>query len=86
MFGTVFLASKMMMNLKVNATLAVQVLQVKAIDGDRNINNEIEYEITSGPEHVFGVNKNTGTIYSKAIIDRESSYATYGTFILGKSQ
>ena len=58
---------------------------MKAIDGDRNINNEIEYEITSGPEHVFGVNKNTGTIYSKAIIDRESSYATYGAFILGKN-
>ena len=33
---------------------------------------------------MFGINKNTGTVYSKAIIDRESDFATYGTFILGK--
>ena len=32
---------------------------------------------------MFGINKNTGTVYSKAIIDRESDFATYGTFILG---
>ena len=34
---------------------------------------------------MFGINKNTGTVYSKAIIDRESDFATYGTFILGKN-
>ena len=53
------------------------------MDGDREINNDIEYEIISGPGQMFGINKNTGTVYSKAIIDRESDFATYGTFILG---
>mgnify|MGYP003330308429 FL=1 len=53
------------------------------MDGDREINNDIEYEIVSGPGQMFGINKNTGTVYSKAIIDRESDFATYGTFILG---
>ena len=64
----------------------LQVLQEKAVDGDRMINNAIEYEITSGPGQMFGINKNTGTVYSKAIIDRESDFATYGTFILGRMQ
>ena len=63
--------------------ITFQVLQVKAVDGDREINNDIEYEIVSGPGQMFGINKNTGTVYSKAIIDRESDFATYGTFILG---
>ena len=38
---------------------------MKAVDGDRSINNEIEYSITAGPDHIFGINKNTGTVYSK---------------------
>ena len=43
----------------------VQVLQVKAVDGDRSINNDIEYSITGGPDNIFGINKDTGTVYSK---------------------
>ena len=42
-----------------------QVLQVKAVDGDRSINSDIEYAITGGPQHIFGINKSTGTVYSK---------------------
>ena len=42
-----------------------QVLQVKAVDGDREINSDIEYSITGGPQHIFGINKSTGTLYSK---------------------
>ena len=45
--------------------VCVQVLQVKAVDGDRNINSDIEYSITGGPQHIFGINKSTGTLYSK---------------------
>ena len=55
---------------------------MKAVDGDRNINSDIEYRITGGPQHIFGINKSTGTLYSKAIIDRESELAVYGTFIM----
>ena len=40
---------------------------MKAVDGDLKIKNEIIYAITSGPSHVFGINKNTGTVYSKVI-------------------
>ena len=48
-------------------TNVLQVLKVKAVDGDLKIKNEIIYAITSGPSHVFGINKNTGTVYSKVI-------------------
>ena len=43
----------------------VQVLEVKAVDGDRGIANDIKYSITGGPEHLFGINGDTGLVYSK---------------------
>ena len=41
------------------------MLQVKAFDGDRGINNDIKYEITGGPLHLFEINQDTGLVYSK---------------------
>ena len=38
---------------------------MKAVDGDRGINNDIKYEITGGPLHLFGINQDTGLVYSK---------------------
>ena len=40
-----------------------QVLQVKAVDGDRGIGNPITYSITGGPDHLFAVNKLNGLVY-----------------------
>ena len=40
---------------------------MKAIDGDRGIKNDIKYSITGGPEHLFGINEDTGLVYSKVI-------------------
>jgi hypothetical protein len=40
---------------------------VKAVDGDRGIKNAIKYSITGGPEHLFGINENTGLVHSKVI-------------------
>ena len=40
---------------------------MKAVDGDRGIKNEIKYSITVGPEHLFGINEDTGLVYSKVI-------------------
>ena len=48
-----------------NKNLFPQVLQVKAVDGDRGINNAIKYSITGGPEHLFGINEDSGLVYSK---------------------
>ena len=40
-----------------------QVLQVKAVDGDRGIGNPITYSITGGADHLFAVNKLNGHVY-----------------------
>ena len=40
-----------------------QVLQVKAVDGDRGIGNPITYSITGGADHLFAVNKLNGLVY-----------------------
>ena len=40
-----------------------QVLQVKAVDGDRGIRNPITYSITGGPDHLFAINKLNGLVY-----------------------
>ena len=38
---------------------------MKAVDGDRGINNDIKYAITGGPHHIFGIKEDTGFVYSK---------------------
>ena len=40
---------------------------MKAVDGDRGIKNDIKYSITEGPEHLFGINEDTGLVYSEVI-------------------
>ena len=55
---------------------------MKAVDGDRGINNPIIYSITGGPGHLFGVNRDTGTVFAKSSIDREGEEARNGAFIL----
>ena len=40
---------------------------MKAVDGDKGIKNDIKYSITGGPEHLFGINEDTGLVYSKVI-------------------
>jgi hypothetical protein len=59
-----------------------QVLAVRAVDGDRGIDNPILYSVTGGPAHLFGVNRNTGVVFVKAPLDRESGEARNGAFIL----
>ena len=41
-----------------------QVLQVKAVDGDRGIGNPITYSITGGADHLFAINKLNGLVYA----------------------
>ncbi|XP_046405905.1 cadherin-23 [Ischnura elegans] len=58
------------------------VLQVKAVDGDRGINNKIKYSITKGPQDLFGINVNSGIIYTLKTLDRESPYNSNGAYVL----
>lgn len=55
---------------------------VKAIDGDRGINNKISYAITRGGAGIFGIDSNTGIVYNLRPLDREDPRNSNGAFIL----
>lgn len=61
----------------------MQVLQVRAIDGDRGINNKISYDIIHGPDDIFAITAESGIVYTLAEIDRESDRSANGAYILG---
>lgn len=44
---------------------------VKAVDGDRGVNNKIEYAITRGGNGLFAINPSNGIIYTTKPLDRE---------------
>ena len=60
-----------------------QVLKVRAVDGDRGINNKISYSIIAGPNDIFAITPETGIVYTKTTIDRESDQSANGAFIIG---
>lgn len=45
---------------------------VRAIDGDRGVNNKISYSIVSGAQAVFGIDAETGVVHTLKPIDREA--------------
>jgi len=55
---------------------------VKAVDGDRGINNRITYSITQGSQGCFDIDVNTGVVYTLKRLDRESPYNSNGAYIL----
>ena len=59
------------------------MLRVKAVDGDRAIQNPIIYTIVSGPSDLFAINADTGIVYTQALLDRESPRTSNGAYILG---
>lgn len=55
------------------------VLQVRAIDGDREINNQIKYSLINEND-LFGIDSESGIIYTKEGLDRENSKG--GSYVL----
>jgi hypothetical protein len=55
---------------------------VKAVDGDRGINNRITYSIIQGSQGCFDIDANTGVIYTLKRLDRESPLNSNGAYIL----
>ena len=56
---------------------------MRAVDGDRAINNPIVYSIISGPDDVFAINADSGIVYTQSTLDRESPRSSNGAYILG---
>lgn len=44
---------------------------MKAIDGDRGIDNRIVYSITRGGNGMLQVEPNSGIVYTTSVLDRE---------------
>lgn len=64
-----------------NADIGTRVLQVRAIDGDRGINNPIVYELDAN--ELFDIDQQTGVIYTAQQLDREdTSQQVNGAYIL----
>ena len=55
---------------------------VKAVDGDRGINNRITYSITQGSQGCFDIDFNTGVVYTLKRLDRENPHNSNGAYIL----
>ncbi|XP_029849055.2 cadherin-23 [Ixodes scapularis] len=58
------------------------VLTVKAMDGDRGVNNPISYSILSGGDGLFAIDRETGVVSVKGRLDREATENRNGAFIL----
>nr|XP_037269685.1 cadherin-23-like isoform X1 [Rhipicephalus microplus] len=58
------------------------VLTVKAMDGDRGVNNAIHYSIVSGGNDLFAIDRETGVVSVKGRLDREATENRNGAFIL----
>ncbi|CAG7830108.1 unnamed protein product [Allacma fusca] len=55
------------------------VLQVRAVDGDRGVNNEITYSLLNENDS-FGVDSQSGIVFTKSTLDRENAHG--GSYIL----
>ncbi|XP_050665095.1 cadherin-23 [Leptidea sinapis] len=65
-----------------DAPVGTSVLQVRAIDGDRGINNRISYSIISGGEDNFDIDSSSGVIFTVSSLDREDPNNSNGAYIL----
>ncbi|XP_058798620.1 cadherin-23 isoform X2 [Phymastichus coffea] len=65
-----------------NAKIGTSVLQVRAVDGDKGINNQVTYGITRGPQYLFDIDATSGTVFTTAQLDREAPDNSDGSFIL----
>lgn len=55
---------------------------VRAVDGDRGINNRITYSILDGDKGLFELDRDSGVLYVKRPLDRESPLSNNGAFII----
>ncbi|KAJ8730632.1 hypothetical protein PYW08_002045 [Mythimna loreyi] len=65
-----------------DAPIGTSVLQVRAIDGDRGINNRISYSIIAGGEEHFDIDSSSGIVYTVNQLDREDPNNSNGAYIL----
>ncbi|XP_011144581.1 cadherin-23 [Harpegnathos saltator] len=65
-----------------NSRIGTSVLQVRAVDGDKGINNKVTYSITEGPRYLFDIDATSGLVFTTAPLDREADENSDGAYIL----
>ncbi|GLH04217.1 Cadherin-87A [Gryllus bimaculatus] len=78
----VFVAVSPVTRVSEDARVGTSVLQVKAIDGDRGINNPVTYSLVPGAQTSFNIDPKTGIIFTQEKLDRESPDNSNGAYIL----
>ncbi|KAG5318093.1 CAD86 protein, partial [Pseudoatta argentina] len=77
-----FIAMTPVARISENVRIGTSVLQVRAVDGDKGINNKVIYSITKGPRYLFDIDATSGLVFTRAQLDREAEENSDGTFIL----
>ncbi|XP_046962418.1 cadherin-23 isoform X2 [Vanessa cardui] len=77
-----FIVASPVTRISEDASVGTSVLQVRAIDGDRGINNRISYSIISGGEEHFDIDSSSGIVYTISPLDREDPSNSNGAYIL----
>lgn len=71
--GPVFTYVPSVTRISEDLEMGAQVLRVKAVDGDRGVNNAVTYRLIKGGRGLFGINQSTGVVTVTGKLDRESA-------------
>uniref|UniRef100_A0A182PGR0 Cadherin domain-containing protein n=1 Tax=Anopheles epiroticus TaxID=199890 RepID=A0A182PGR0_9DIPT len=78
-----FLVTQPVVRISEDAPVGTEVLRVKAVDGDRGINNRVLYGISNNASELFEIDRFKGSLRTKQKLDREDSKNPInGAFIL----
>ncbi|ETN63913.1 hypothetical protein AND_004358 [Anopheles darlingi] len=78
-----FLVTQPVVRVSEDAPIGSEVMRVKAVDGDRGINNRILYDISNNASELFEVDRLKGSVRTRQKLDREDSgNPINGAFIL----
>ncbi|ODN06167.1 Cadherin-23 [Orchesella cincta] len=69
--GPAFVSVSPVTRIREDIPVSSFVLQVRAVDGDRGINNPIHYDLMNEKD-LFGIDSQSGIVFTKAPLDRES--------------
>jgi Cadherin domain len=71
--GPEFVSQSPVTRISESVTKGSVVTTVRAIDGDRGINNKIKYSIFKGSNNMFKIDEDTGVITTLKVLDREDN-------------
>ena len=74
--------SNITLNYRTHLINYMKYFVVRAVDGDKGINNKVTYSITQGPRYLFDIDTTSGLVFTRAQLDREAEENAEGTFIL----